>query len=103
MAHAATVPASGSIAAFSSGLTSRTAFKAASVNVSAWGSQPKHSLVARAAGGDEVNTRAVTGVVFEPFTEVQSQLVKVPSAYSDSLARQRYCTSCEAAVNDQIK
>jgi len=44
----------------------------------------------------------LTGVIFEPFREVQSQLVQVPAAYSESLARQRYDTSCEAAINEQI-
>jgi hypothetical protein len=57
----------------------------------------------RAAQTNEVDSRALTGVIFEPFREVQSQLVQVPTAYSESLARQRYDSSCEAAINEQIK
>lgn len=56
----------------------------------------------RAAQTNEVDSRALTGVIFEPFREVQSQLVQVPTAYSESLARQRYDSSCEAAINEQI-
>ncbi len=57
----------------------------------------------RSAQTNEVDSRALTGVIFEPFREVQSQLVQVPTAYSESLARQRYDSSCEAAINEQIK
>lgn len=55
------------------------------------------------ASSNDVSTKAVTGVVFEPFSEVQDQLVKVTTSPGvESLARQRFSPSCEAAINDQI-
>lgn len=50
---------------------------------------------------DQVN-KALTGVVFQPFVEVQDQLVNVPPSSSESFARQRYSAACEAAINEQI-
>jgi len=55
------------------------------------------------ASSNDVSTKTVTGVVFEPFNEVQDQLVKVTtSPQLESLARQRFSPSCEAAINEQI-
>jgi ferritin heavy chain len=55
------------------------------------------------ASTNEVAMQTVNGVVFEPFSEVQDQLVKVTtSPQFESLARQRFAPSCEAAINDQI-
>jgi ferritin heavy chain len=107
MAQAATATAPGALHAFSSSIAGNVSLKASSVNVASWTLQPKPSLTVRASGEKSENTnvgyyKSETGIVFEPFTEVQSQLVQVPSAYSESLARQRYSTSCEAAINDQI-
>ena len=107
MAQAAIATAPGAMYAFSSSTAGNLSCKASSVNMVSWRSLPKRSLTVRASGGNEntnvgyANTE--TGIVFEPFAEVQSQLVKVPSAYSESLARQRFSPSCEAAINDQIK
>lgn len=108
MAQAATATAPGALHAFSSSTAGNASFKASSVNVASWKSQPKRSLAVRASGESEnanvgFANRSETGIVFEPFAEVQSQLVQVPSAYSESLARHRYSPSCEAAINDQIK
>lgn len=107
MAQVATAAASGALHALSSPIGGTT-FKTPCVSVSSWKSQPKRSLAVRAAGESEnanvgFANRSETGIVFEPFTEVQSQLVQVPTSYSESLARQRYSPSCEAAINDQIK
>lgn len=45
----------------------------------------------------------VTGVIFEPFSEVAGELATVEKApLSDSLARVGYTLECEAAVNEQI-
>eukprot|EP00246_Nothoceros_aenigmaticus_P007786 TRINITY_DN2187_c0_g1_i1.p1 TRINITY_DN2187_c0_g1~~TRINITY_DN2187_c0_g1_i1.p1 ORF type:complete len:263 (+),score=43.56 TRINITY_DN2187_c0_g1_i1:213-1001(+) len=44
----------------------------------------------------------LTGVVFEPFAEVQSQLVLVPETSTQSFARQRFSPACESALNEQI-
>lgn len=106
MAQAATAAAPGALHALSSPIGGST-FKTSCVSVPSWRSQPKRSLAVRAAGESEnanvgFANRSETGIVFEPFTEVQSQLVQVPTSYSESLARQRYSTSCEAAINDQI-
>ncbi|KAG0630140.1 hypothetical protein M758_1G156900 [Ceratodon purpureus] len=106
MAQAATATAPGAVCAFSTSTAGNVSFKASSVNVVSWRSQPKRSLTVQASGGSE-NTnvgfaKAETGIVFEPFAEVQSELVKVSSAYPASLARQRFAPSCEAAINDQI-
>nr|XP_024385820.1 ferritin-3, chloroplastic-like isoform X2 [Physcomitrium patens] len=61
-------------------------------------------VVAVRASGQEFATKTLSGVVFEPFSEVQDQLVKVTtSPQLESLARQRFAPSCEAAINDQIK
>lgn len=108
MAQAATATVPGALHAFSSSTKSNASFKTSSVNVASWKSQPKRSLAVRASGESEnanvrYADRSETGIVFEPFSEVQSQLVQVPSVYSESLARQRFSSSCEAAINDQIK
>ncbi len=66
-------------------------------------SSRRHDFVVRAASTDQAESKALTGVVFEPFAEVQSQLVQVSSSYTESMARQRFASSCEAAINDQIK
>ena len=66
--------------------------------------QQRRRLVGvRASNNNEVASQSLTGVVFEPFSEVQDQLVKVDSVQTESLARQRFATACEAAINDQIK
>lgn len=44
----------------------------------------------------------MTGVVFQPFEEVQKELLLVPSRPHDSLARHKYVDDCEAAINEQI-
>eukprot|EP00252_Welwitschia_mirabilis_P022842 TRINITY_DN629_c0_g1_i2.p1 TRINITY_DN629_c0_g1~~TRINITY_DN629_c0_g1_i2.p1 ORF type:complete len:275 (-),score=54.88 TRINITY_DN629_c0_g1_i2:332-1156(-) len=44
----------------------------------------------------------LTGVVFEPFSEVQNELVQVSNTSTQSLARQRFEDPCEAALNEQI-
>jgi ferritin heavy chain len=53
--------------------------------------------------GEAADSKARTGVVFEPFSEVQNQLMQVSSGYTESLARQHFSPSSEAAINDQIK
>ena len=63
----------------------------------------RRKLVGVRASNNEVASQSLTGVVFEPFSEVQDQLVKVDSVQTESLARQRFATACEAAINDQIK
>jgi ferritin heavy chain len=64
----------------------------------------RKGVVGVRASSNDVSTKTVTGVVFEPFNEVQDQLVKVTtSPQLESLARQRFSPSCEAAINDQIK
>jgi hypothetical protein len=113
MTHAAyTRPASGSpISSFSNGIRSKSSFKSTTaVSAGSWVShstckQPLWRGAVRAVKTDEAAgpSPILTGVIFEPFREVQSQLVQVPAAYSESLARQRYDTSCEAAINEQIK
>uniref|UniRef100_A0A0D6R5E4 Ferritin n=1 Tax=Araucaria cunninghamii TaxID=56994 RepID=A0A0D6R5E4_ARACU len=50
----------------------------------------------------EVKTSTLNGVVFEPFAEVQNELVQVSQSFSQSLARQRFSDPCEAALNEQI-
>lgn len=45
----------------------------------------------------------LTGIVFEPFKELQTELDLVPQAADLSLARQKYVDDCEAAINEQIK
>ncbi|KAK6145544.1 hypothetical protein DH2020_022364 [Rehmannia glutinosa] len=48
------------------------------------------------------NSKPLTGVVFEPFEEVKKELMLVPSVPQDSLARQKYSSESEAAINEQI-
>ena len=48
-------------------------------------------------------TSALTGVAFEPFAEVRTELVQVSQSFSDSLARQKFSDGCEGALNEQIK
>lgn len=66
-------------------------------------------VAAQAAEGGAKPTataeQVMSGVVFEPFVEVQTQLVKVPpstAASEESFARQRYAPACEAGINEQI-
>eukprot|EP00850_Spirogloea_muscicola_P009179 SM000051S17539 [mRNA] locus=s51:93143:95570:- [translate_table: standard] len=44
----------------------------------------------------------LTGVVFEPFAEVQNQLTQVPAKSNQSFARLRFSPASEAAINEQI-
>jgi ferritin heavy chain len=62
-------------------------------------------VAAQASNNDQpgAGAGAITGVVFEPFREVQSQNFQLPETLDHSFARQRYEDSCEAAINDQIK
>lgn len=63
----------------------------------------KHSVhTIRAVGGEGRTTSALTGVVFEPFSEVQTELVQVSQSFSQSLARQKFSDGCEGALNEQI-
>ncbi|XP_002964702.2 ferritin-2, chloroplastic [Selaginella moellendorffii] len=48
------------------------------------------------------SSESLTGVVFQPFAEVQEALSEVSLSKSVSLARQRFSQACEAAINDQI-
>jgi len=48
------------------------------------------------------NEKTGTGVVFEPFREVQSLVAQLPEKENASLARQRFQVSCESAINEQI-
>ncbi|OUZ99163.1 Ferritin [Macleaya cordata] len=50
----------------------------------------------------ELNSRPLTGVIFDPSEEVKKELVLVPIVPQQSLARQKYSDECEAAVNNQI-
>ena len=52
-----------------------------------------------AAGSNHV----ITGVVFQPFEEIKSDVSLVPVAPDLSIARQKYADECEAAINVQIK
>ncbi|KAL3328010.1 hypothetical protein AABB24_035592 [Solanum stoloniferum] len=45
---------------------------------------------------------SLTGVVFEPFDEVNKDEFMVPITPHTSLARQRFVDECEAAINEQI-
>ncbi|XP_052185322.1 cytosolic endo-beta-N-acetylglucosaminidase 1 [Diospyros lotus] len=62
--------------------------------------KPRNGLVFCASKG--ANSRALTGVVFQPFEEVKKELMLVPSAPQVSLARQKYVDESEAALNEQI-
>lgn len=58
------------------------------------------SVSARAA---TEQVEQITGIVFEPFTAVQSELEVVDrSTTESSLARVNFKTDCEAAINEQI-
>lgn len=61
----------------------------------------KHCVRA-AVGGQGNPTTALTGVIFEPFVEVQDDLSQVSLSLSKSLARQKFSDGCEVALNDQI-
>lgn len=63
----------------------------------------KHSVyTVRAVAGEWKTAVALNGVVFEPFAEVQNELVQVSQSFSESLARQKFTDSCEGALNEQI-
>ncbi|THU56820.1 hypothetical protein C4D60_Mb11t21230 [Musa balbisiana] len=48
------------------------------------------------------SNHAITGVVFQPFEEIKSDVSLVPVAPDLSIARQKYADECEAAINVQI-
>ena len=51
-----------------------------------------------------MSTQQITGVVFEPFQEVQHELAVVDKTDSvESYARVDFHPNCEAAINEQIK
>lgn len=64
--------------------------------------QKREGLCSVRAITGETNSRPLTGVIFEPFTEVQSELVQVSNNSTQSFARQRFADACEAALNEQI-
>ncbi len=118
MLQVAAVPGSGTVATLSSGIISGKRIIGQQggggglslAKCGTWqkcynkaASSRRHDFVVRAASTDQAESKALTGVVFEPFAEVQSQLVQVSSSYTESMARQRFASSCEAAINDQIK
>ncbi|KAF8397218.1 hypothetical protein HHK36_016126 [Tetracentron sinense] len=55
------------------------------------------------SASDELKSRPLIGVVFDPFEEVKKELLLVPTAPQASLARHKYSDECEAAINEQIK
>jgi len=59
-----------------------------------------HSV--RATVGGEGKPGALSGVIFEPFVEVQDELSQVSLSFSQSLARQKFSDGCEGALNEQI-
>ncbi|KAI3840019.1 hypothetical protein MKX03_020507 [Papaver bracteatum] len=48
------------------------------------------------------NRAAITGIVFDPSEEVKKELVLVPHAPQQSLARQKFTDDSESAINYQI-
>lgn len=49
------------------------------------------------------NNRSALSAVFEPFKEVKTELLLIPTSPHASLARQKYTHQCEEALNAQIK
>lgn len=64
---------------------------------------PKNGGVVVCSTKGSSNSKPLTGVIFEPFEEVKKELMLVPAAPQQSLARQKYADECEAAINEQIK
>jgi ferritin heavy chain len=103
----ASIPVAGSSLAFptgcvrsaSRGFTQRMTFETASSPVPRQANSSRLVAVRAAADSSE---KTLTGVVFEPFREVQSQSLQLPKNPDESLARQRFQVSCESAINDQI-
>eukprot|EP00475_Leptophrys_vorax_P013330 TRINITY_DN1971_c0_g1_i2.p1 TRINITY_DN1971_c0_g1~~TRINITY_DN1971_c0_g1_i2.p1 ORF type:complete len:237 (-),score=26.14 TRINITY_DN1971_c0_g1_i2:481-1191(-) len=65
----------------------------------------RRSVTVRAEGKPTTTSEpTLTGVVFEPFLEVQSQLTAVPAVIQpqESFARQNYPSASEAGINEQI-
>lgn len=93
----------GAVLATRSGEQGSLSASCKSVVVRSRGLVSQSRVVAVRASGQELATKTLSGVVFEPFSEVQDQLVKVSTSPGlESLARQRFAPSCEAAINDQI-
>lgn len=59
----------------------------------------KRSRPAVAMAGNSI---PVTGVVFQPFEELKSELGLVPTSPNASIARHKFVDDCEAAINQQI-
>ncbi|CAM6082411.1 unnamed protein product [Calypogeia fissa] len=90
----------GCVRGASRGFTQRATFETASSPVPRQANSSRLVAVRAAADSSE---KAITGVIFEPFREVQqSQSLQLPKNPDESLARQRFQVSCESAINDQI-
>ncbi|KAL3617467.1 Ferritin-3, chloroplastic [Castilleja foliolosa] len=57
---------------------------------------------AASVSNETVEIAPLTGVVFQPFEEVQKNEFMVPMDPQASLSRQRFSQECEAAINEQI-
>ncbi|XP_078435472.1 ferritin-4, chloroplastic-like [Wolffia australiana] len=90
----------GSEALISFSSSSSSSFPSSSIRFSPW--KAKNGRLTTAMASFESGSRAITGVVFEPFEEVKKELSLVPSAPNESLARHKYSEACEAAINEQI-
>lgn len=64
---------------------------------------PGFAIKAVAAANETDSNRAILNVEFEPFEELNEELLLVPTAPQESIARYKFTDSCEAAINVQIK
>lgn len=62
-------------------------------------SPPKNFVVFAAK---KANNKPLSKAVFEPSEEVKKELMLIPTAPQQSLARHNYADECEAAINEQI-
>lgn len=63
----------------------------------------QNGLVVVCSASKHASNKALTGLVFEPFEQVKKELKLVPSVPHLSLARHKYSSDSESAINDQIK
>ena len=69
-------------------------------------SLPRRTPARRPASAPRAASDKLSGIVFEPFAEVKTELAAVESkskAGAESLARTGFAADCEAALNEQIK
>ncbi|XP_077216848.1 ferritin-2, chloroplastic-like [Tasmannia lanceolata] len=86
----------------SSPLNSSLSFHSSYLSSSLLFPQRKGSNAIFSMASKGLNSRPLSGLVFEPLEEVKNEVFVVPNAPQDSIARHKFTDVCEVALNEQI-